>query len=72
MIVTLDGNLLPCCNDYFEKEVMGNVTDKSLTEIWNSPKFRQFRRDLMSGRRAEYSLCRECNWEDAFQITSME
>ncbi len=62
MVITLNGNVLPCCNDYFEKEVMGNTHESSLAEIWNSRKFREFRSDLLKGRRNKYGLCRHCDW----------
>src|SRR5262249_41669868 len=39
MVVTLTGNVVLCCNDYFESEVVGNVSEKSMREVWAAPKF---------------------------------
>ncbi len=62
MVVTLNGNVLPCCNDYFEEEIMGNVQKTGLAEIWNSARFKKFRSDLMKGKRQKYPLCSLCDW----------
>ncbi len=62
MIITVNGNVLPCCNDFFEKQSMGNVSEKGIIEIWNSDKFRRFRSDLRAGKRSEYSPCSECDY----------
>ena len=35
LIVDTQGNVMPCCVDYQEKLVMGNVNEKSLSDMWN-------------------------------------
>ncbi|MFC1883156.1 SPASM domain-containing protein [Thermodesulfobacteriota bacterium] len=62
MVVTAKGNVLPCCNDFFEKEVMGNVNEEKLSIIWSSKYFVNFRRNLLKGKRKDYELCRNCDW----------
>jgi radical SAM protein with 4Fe4S-binding SPASM domain len=62
MVVTIAGNVVLCCNDYFESEVIGNVSDKSLREVWTNEKFERFRRALSRGDRTSSKLCEECDY----------
>lgn len=59
--ITLKGNVLPCCNDYEQLNVMGNVCEKSLLEIWESNSFKEFRHNLLEGNRQKYMPCKNCD-----------
>jgi 2-deoxy-scyllo-inosamine dehydrogenase (SAM-dependent) len=61
-IITAKGNVLPCCNDYFEREVFGNCQVDSLVDIWRSERFRKFRTELAAGNRMLSPLCAQCNY----------
>ena len=62
MVITMNGNVVLCCNDYYETEVIGNVADTSLREVWTDPRFDQFRRALAKGDRTVSKLCHECDY----------
>lgn len=59
--LTVNGNVLPCFEDFHEKLVMGNLRDQSLLEIWKSTKYREFRKSLRMGLRHLYEPCKSCN-----------
>ena len=61
IIVTLQGNILPCCEDYMQQEVMGNIRKQHIIDIWNSKKYIEFRENLTKGKREISSVCRNCN-----------
>lgn len=61
LVVTKDGNVVPCFEDYFEQNVMGNINDNSLEEIWNSEKYKNFRDRLKMKLRHELPVCKSCN-----------
>ncbi len=61
LVVTVNGNVLPCYEDFHEKHVMGNLTDQTLMEIWNGPNYAHFRSTLQSGRREAMAACHDCN-----------
>lgn len=61
LVVTVNGNVVPCFEDYNELNKMGNITEQSLIEIWNSPKYRSFRDDLKKKRRDAHPVCKTCN-----------
>jgi radical SAM protein with 4Fe4S-binding SPASM domain len=65
MVITLQGNVVLCCNDYFETEVVGNVAESSLREVWASPRFDAFRQALATGNRTASKLCVNCDYRPA-------
>ena len=59
-----NGNVVPCCIDYSEEIVLGNMNEQSALEIWNSDQFNELREMHMQKRFSEISLCRDCTvWE---------
>jgi radical SAM protein with 4Fe4S-binding SPASM domain len=59
--ITLLGNVLPCFEDFFQKNIMGNVQDQHIKEIWNSKKYLEFRNNLKYGLRHKYETCANCS-----------
>lgn len=59
--VTVSGNVLPCFEDFHENQVMGNLADSTLVNIWNSDQYTEFRRLLKFGQRHRFTPCRGCN-----------
>ncbi|MBL8724808.1 MAG: SPASM domain-containing protein [Planctomycetes bacterium] len=53
-----DGRVFPCCRGPRELE-MGNVHEQSLEQIWNGPKYREFRRRMFAQDYPE--VCRTCD-----------
>jgi len=58
--VHFDGNVVPCCIDYNDENVMGNVHKNTLQEIWDGTEFMKFRNLHASGRWSEIPMCRNC------------
>jgi radical SAM protein with 4Fe4S-binding SPASM domain len=61
LVITVTGNVVPCFEDYTELNVMGNITEKPLLEIWNSERYQKFRADLKLKKRSAYPVCKDCN-----------
>ncbi len=62
VVVTVEGNVLPCYDDYTQTLEMGNVKDESIMDIWNSEKYKKFREDLRQKKgREKYSTCKSCS-----------
>jgi radical SAM protein with 4Fe4S-binding SPASM domain len=61
MTITLQGNVLPCFEDFNQTEEMGNLKTHSIQEVWNNEKYRKFREDLKNKKRANYDICKNCN-----------
>lgn len=58
-----NGEVVPCCYDVEGKEIMGNIADNTLEEIWNSEKYISFREKVDGAAlhpEKESYLCRNC------------
>ena len=60
MSIHFDGNVVPCCIDYDDMNVLGNVSKDSLQDVWSNMNFRKFRLLHLQGRWNEIPMCRNC------------
>lgn len=60
-VITVNGNVLPCFEDFHEEQVMGNIEKNHLNDIWTNEKFTHFRTQLKRGQRHLHSPCKNCN-----------
>ncbi len=62
-----NGDVLVCAHDWGRKEILGNVRDQTLAEIWNGPRMREIRRAISERRYAELPTCKDCSlWKDGW------
>jgi radical SAM protein with 4Fe4S-binding SPASM domain len=59
-VVTWDGRVLPCCYDKDGEHVMGNLQNNMLQEIWQHPRYQDFRRTLFTNRKS-IPICTNCS-----------
>lgn len=59
LVISYDGNVVVCCNDFLNKTSFGNVMSKSLLECWNDDKLDLYRHALLNNNRI--GLCAKCN-----------
>lgn len=60
MSIRWDGRVVPCCRDYDNHEILGDVTKESLLEIWNGKRFQGLRREHLDGKFENSILCAKC------------
>jgi radical SAM protein with 4Fe4S-binding SPASM domain len=58
-VITWDGKVVPCCFDKDAKYQLGNVSENSFSEIWNSKPYNDFRSSLLKSRE-EIDICKNC------------
>ncbi|MFM7710477.1 MAG: SPASM domain-containing protein [Ferruginibacter sp.] len=68
-VITWDGLVVPCCFDKDAQHQLGNLQQRSFREIWQSENYRQFRAQLLRGRK-NIDICANCSeglsvWKDA-------
>lgn len=65
--IAANGNVLPCCYQTDECHVMGNVFEKSFSDIWNGEAYQKFRNDLRDDRENVHG-CDYCYRDDSTRI----
>ncbi|WP_111316517.1 radical SAM/SPASM domain-containing protein [Algoriphagus chordae] len=58
-VSTWDGKIVPCCFDKDAAYVMGELKSQSLSSIWSSPPYQNFRKQLLNDR-TQIEICRNC------------
>ena len=58
MTIRADGTVVPCCYDLTSKLNMGNIMERSLTDIWENVKYNALRKSIESKK--YYSICANC------------
>ncbi len=58
-VITVNGNVLPCCFDKGSNYIWGNIHTQSLRQIWNGEPARLFRRQVFTNR-APIAICGNC------------
>lgn len=60
LVITTDGNVVPCCFDKNAEHIMGNIENDSVQSIWTGKKFRDFRKQILNARN-EIRICQNCS-----------
>ncbi len=68
-VITWDGVVVPCCFDKDATHRLGNLREATFQDIWQGAAYRQFRTQLLRGRR-HIDICTNCTegckvWEKA-------
>lgn len=62
-----NGDVLMCVHDWARREIVGNVRQASIAEIWNGERMRELRRIVHRRRYEESPACRDCSlWKDGW------
>jgi radical SAM protein with 4Fe4S-binding SPASM domain len=58
-VITWDGKVVPCCFDKDAHYTLGDLSQKSFSEIWNGGAYQKFRNTLLRSR-SEIEICKNC------------
>ncbi|HNR19042.1 MAG TPA: SPASM domain-containing protein [Bacteroidia bacterium] len=58
-VITWDGKVVPCCFDKDATHQLGDVSQISFKEVWQSNAYNQFRKSLLKSRN-EIDICKNC------------
>lgn len=61
LVVNWQGNVVLCCQDFYQSRSFGNVNEKGLWEIWNDSQFAYYREQLRTGNRRVTKICTHCD-----------
>ena len=58
-VVTWDGKVVPCCFDKDAKHQLGELDSFSMSQIWRSKSYQNFRKSILKGRN-QIDICTNC------------
>jgi len=59
--ITTAGDVVPCCMEaYYPTIRFGNIYEKPFHEIWFSPEYTRFRKQLIDARKSRHGACKIC------------
>ena len=59
-LIDWDGNVYLCPQDWQRKNLMGNIMQETILQIWKGRTLTNYRKDLLSGKRCS-NPCKNCN-----------
>lgn len=59
-VITWDGLVVPCCFDKDAMHRLGNLKNESFKTVWHNDNYKQFRSELMMGRK-NIDICANCS-----------
>lgn len=60
LTVLWDGAVVPCVNVYEKENVVGNLAEQTLDEVWNSPLLREIRQAHLQNEVGHIPVCATC------------
>lgn len=61
-VIDVVGNVVLCCQDYSSRHIMGNIKERSISDIWNDPSNMALRRRIYRGK-FTLNICKSCEME---------
>lgn len=59
LVISTDGEVYPCCVDYYGKMLVGNFNNQDIMSIWNSQKLHALRNHIVEQKKMPLT-CRNC------------
>lgn len=70
--VQADGEVVPCCVDWKRVNVLGNINENSLREIWNGERLRTLQIEHLLGNKSKIEPCKDCAMNDYCEIDNID
>lgn len=62
MVISFNGDVPLCCNDYENKVILGNIKKNTIKQIWGGSKLKTIREKHLERKFGELSLCGHCQY----------
>ena len=72
MIVNVEGMVCLCCVDWKGKEILGDLKEDSIVDVWNGEILRKVQLLHLQGERKEIPICKNCSVLSAFTIDNID
>ena len=67
--ILFNGDMVLCCADYGREQVLGNITSRSIDEVWNGPVACDIRRRYIDREFAGLPLCGRCKIDEMREVS---
>ena len=71
MVVTWNGKIVPCCQDWDNNIVLGDLNNESVLDVWNGQKMTTMRGKHAEKDRTDYAICQGCDTFNPSKITML-
>ncbi len=68
--IMFNGDMVLCCVDYSREQVLGNITNRSIQDVWNGPVAREIRRRYLAHEFGGLPLCGNCKIDEVREIAT--
>jgi MoaA/NifB/PqqE/SkfB family radical SAM enzyme len=66
--ILFNGDMVLCCVDYSREQVLGNITDRSIHDVWNGEVAREIRRRYLGHEFNSLPLCGRCKIDEVREV----
>jgi radical SAM protein with 4Fe4S-binding SPASM domain len=70
--VQADGEVVPCCVDWKRVNILGNIYESSLCEIWNGDALRRLQVEHLIGNKIGTEPCKDCTMNDYCEVDNID
>ena len=67
--IMFNGDLVLCCVDYSREQVLGNITNSSIYDVWNGPVAREIRSLYLGHEFDRLPLCGNCKIDEVREVS---
>lgn len=72
MQVQANGEVVPCCVDWNRVNMIGDINQNSLFEIWNGEKLKKLQIKHLIGDKSKIEPCKDCSMNDYCEIDNID
>ena len=59
-VIIWNGDVSICCMDFDSKNIVGNINEQSMSELWNGTKYKALRKQMLNCKISEIEVCKDC------------
>ncbi|MBL4759658.1 MAG: radical SAM protein [Mariprofundaceae bacterium] len=60
LVIQSDGTVITCSDDFSSKDILGNITNELIRDVWHGDKFNDFRQEHLNKGRNAFEKCKDC------------
>lgn len=72
MVINSDGNVIICCRDWNCQNIVGNIYEDCLYNIWHSEKMQQIQEHISRQEYDYIECCKDCNMNQNYYVKTLK